>query len=221
MSVPPEALIKKELLSYTIQFILLGFILYHAYTQRKSTVFKAFLSYTAYLTLHTSARATQVGYIIISNPDALELFSHIFKAAFFLIMGYAFLNALITDETLKRILRSNTYTAVLLLVAVALGILLLEGEDFEFIDTIKEVVYEIAEATVTVMIINILYHSWRDTKARNLIFIAVAFMFYLLADAAHLYSLTWGFSELEYMLRHTLRLAALIVLTYSMLVYKK
>jgi hypothetical protein len=221
MSVPPEALIKKELLIYTIQIVLLGLILYHTYTQRKSTVFTAFVSYTIYLSLHISARATQIGYLALSSPDALELFSHIFKAAFFLIMGYAFLNALITDETLKRILRSNTYTAILLLVIVALGIVLLEGKGFGFMGTVKEAVYEIVEVTVMIMIVIILYHSWKDTKAPNLVLVALAFLFFLLADVAHLYSLIWGFSALEYMLRHVLRLSALLVLTYSMLAYKK
>jgi hypothetical protein len=221
MGAPPEALIIRELWGYGIQGVLLALILYNAYTRGKTTIFKAFTAYTIYLSLHIVARAMQVGFVDLNNPDALELFSHVFKAAFFLIMGYVFLDALITDKVLKRILKSNTYVAILLLVVIALGILIVEGQDFVFMDTVKELVYEIVEVTVIIMIINILIHSWMDTRAKNLLLVATAFILYLLADAAHIYSLVWGFSELEYVVRHLLRLGALAILTYSMLVYKR
>ncbi len=168
MGVPPEALIRKELIGYAFQAGLLGAVLFHAYTHGKKTIFRAFLTYGVYLGLHISTRGAQVGYAVPLDPESLELFSHVLKSAFFLIMGYAFLDALITEKTLKKILRSNLYIALILLVVLALGIVMVEGKNFEFMETVKEVVYEIAEVTVTIMIINIIIHSWMDTKARNL-----------------------------------------------------
>lgn len=226
MSMIDVSLINRELVTEAIQLIIVLIILSHLtfearIDRRKKILLGAFLFYTAYLVLHMLMRATQAGHLGAPYPEALSLLSHAFKTLFFMTFGYALLDALIEDELLQRVLRSTTVLSFLIIAVVSLGIIAVEGVNLHFNETIKELVYELAEMMVQVMIINIAYQSWRETKSSNLILIGVAFGLYFTADIVHTYSLMWGFNEREFAARHLVRLLALLLIAYTLLYHKE
>jgi hypothetical protein len=220
------ALIKREVISEALQLIVVVIILYHVLAEsridkRKKILFLAFLQYAVYLSLHMLMRATQAELISIPYPEILGLFSHAFKAMFFMTFGYAILDALIEDELLRRILRSTTMLSFLIIGIISLGNIALEGVNLQFNESVYELVYELLEMTVQVMIINIAYQSWKETRSSNLILIGAAFSMYFTADIIHTYSLIWGFVEKEFALRHLIRLLALLLIAYTLLYHKE
>jgi hypothetical protein len=220
------ALIKRELITEGLQLIVVAILLYHLFGEsrvekRKKILFLAFLSYSLYLLLHMSMRATQAELIFVFSPEVLDLFSHAFKTLFFMTFGYALIEALIEDELLMKIFKSSTILFFLSIAIISLGIIALEGVNLQFSHTIKELVYELAEMIIQVMIINIAYQSWKETRSNNLIFIGIAFSLYLLADITHTYGIVWGFMKIEFVTRHLIRLFALILIAYTLLYHKE
>jgi hypothetical protein len=220
------ALIKKELITEALQLIIVVIILHRIFIKsridrRKKILFLAFLFYAVYLSFHILMRATHAELIAAPYPEVLGLFSHAFKALFFMTFGYALLDALIEDRLLRRILQSTTLLAFLILGIISGGIIAVEGVNLQFNETIKELVYELAEMMVQVMIINIAYQSWKETRSSNLILIGAAFSLYFIADFIHTYSLMWGLIEREFAVRHLVRLLALLLIAYTMLYHKE
>ncbi len=216
------SLIKRELITEVTQLLIVIVIAYHLFIEskidrKKKMLLLAFISYSINLLLHMSMRATEAGFLGMPYPEILSLFSHAFKTMFFMIFGYTLLDALIIEESLRRILRSTAVLYFLILIITSLGIIFLEGVEVLFERTAKEIVYELMEMAVQLMIINIIYQCWRDTRFKNLVLTGGAFALYLIADATHTYSLIWGFSALEYSLRHIVRLTALLLLAYTLL----
>lgn len=221
-----EDMIKLELVTEAIQFTILLVLMYHSFAKaridgQQRLFFFAFASYGFFLILHAYTRALHVGFLNLGYYDISALFAQLFKTMFFMLFGYAILDALIRDATLKRILKSNAVAAFLILFLISIGIVLIEGRALLFSDTAKALIYESLEITIQVMIINIAYHSWRDTGSKNLLMVGGAFILFLAADVAHIYRILWGFSLIEYMVRHTLRLFALALLAYALIFYNK
>ncbi len=218
--------IKYELANEALQLAIALLLLRHTFiesrgSERKKILFFAFASYVTYLFLHMSMRATQAGYVSLPYPEILGLFSHAFKAMFFMIFGYAALEALVSEPLVRKILRSSTISAFLILLAVSAGSILIEGLSLAFNDTVKELVYELIEMSALVMIVNIIYHSWKETRSANLLVTGTAFLVFFLADFAHAYSVMFGYTRIEFMARHVLRLLALILLAYALMYHKE
>ncbi len=220
------ALIKRELITEALQLIVVVIILHHILVEsridrRKKILFLAFLFYALYLSFHMLMRATQAELIAAPYPEIQGLFSHAFKTLFFMTFGYALLDALLEEELLRRILRSTALLSFSIIAAISLGIIAMEGVNLQFNESVKELVYELAEMAAQVMIINIAYQSWKETRSRNLIVIGAAFSLYFIADFTHTYSLMWGFMKWEFAVRHLVRLLALLLIAYTMLYHKE
>ena len=218
--------IKYELVSEVLQLGIALLLLHHTFIEsrthaRKRILFFAFASYMLYLLLHISMRATQAGYGALPYSEILSLFSHTFKTMFFMIFGYAALEALVSELLVRKILHSSAISAFLILLVVSIGSILIEGWNLSFSGTIKELVYELIEMSVQVMIINISYQSWKETHSANLLLTGTSFLLFFLADLTHAYSLIWGYTRIEYIARHVLRFLGFILLAYVLMYHKE
>lgn len=218
--------IKYELITEALQLGIALLLLRHTFiesriNERKRILFLAFVSFVLYLVLHMFMRAIQAGYILPLYPEIISLFSHTFKTMFFMIFGYAAFDALISEPLVRRILHSSTISAFLILLVISTGIIAIEGWNLNFNDTIKELVYELIEMSAQVMIINIIYQSWKETRSANLLVTGASFLLFFLADFTHAYSLMWGYTRIEFIARHVVRLLALALLAYALIYYEE
>ncbi len=194
-------------------------LIYVNYLRSKLEKRKLLLSAAfAFFAAHT---ALQIYSLTLSgfSFEIFSVFSHAFETLFFMIFGYAIVDALVADPILHRINRTNVYVVLLFLTGFSVGMVLMEGAKFAFAHTYKELVYELVEVTIQVLILNIIYHSWRDTQARHLLFSGAAFVLFLAGTLTHVYALLWGLAAMELfsLLRSALYLPALLLLAYASL----
>ena len=92
-----------------------------------------------------------------------------------------------------------------------------------FAHSYKELVYELVELTIQVLILNIIYHSWKDTKARHLVFTGMAFALFIAGTVGHIYALLYETAPMQLysLLRAALYLPALVLMAYAYIFVEK
>jgi hypothetical protein len=211
-----------ELLLEALQFIAVLVLLYVNYSKSKldkgkRLLFMAFIFYIAHLVPQIYNTILRIYGKHIFEIAAIS--SHVFETLFFMTFGYAIVNALVADPILHKINRTNLYVVLLFVLIFSIGMVFMEGVKLAFAHTHKELVYELVELTIQVLILNIIYHSWKDTQARHLLFTGAAFVLFIAGTTGHVYALLYETAPMELysLLRSALYLPALILLAYTAL----
>jgi hypothetical protein len=215
-----------ELFLSSFQVIAVLVLLYVNYVksrieERKRLLFAAFLLYL----FHLISQTYNVFLQLRGEPflEVAAISSHVFETLFFMTYGYAIVNALVADPILHRINRTNMYVVLLFILVFSVGMVMIEGKNLVFAHTYKELVYELVELTIQVLILNIVYHSWKDTRARHLVYTGVAFALFISGTVGHVYALLYETAPMELysLLRTALYLPALYLMAYAAIFVEK
>ncbi len=174
-----------------VQFLLVSFIIYKLSTGGRAVVGRqwlvyAFVLYLIHLLFFTGEHATRLGLVYLINPETLSVFHHLFFTLLFIAFGYGLIDVLITQPLQKRILRHSTYLIVSVLTVISLVIILVEGKELEFTHAGMEFIYEMLQAATNLLIIVILYNSWKDTGSRKLLLDTIAITLFFLGNTGHI-----------------------------------
>jgi hypothetical protein len=214
--------LKYMILFEVIQLFIVSVLLYVMFkksrgVEEKRLLLLAFTAYAVSLILRLHNTSAMAGIELFSFSEVLAVTEHMFKVLFFILFAYAIMDALVVDSVLKEITGSTAYIALALAFVFSAGLVLKEGESLTFTFTQKELVYELAEAILSLFVLNILYHSWRDTKSPKLLLVEIAFLFFFTAALGHSYNLMWGFSWDRQLVTDFFRLIGLMTLAYTTL----
>ncbi|MEE9594812.1 MAG: hypothetical protein V3V92_05370 [Candidatus Hydrothermarchaeales archaeon] len=181
------------LLIGSLQLILVGLIIYRLYVGKRRSgrdwLMKVFFLYLIHLMFFMGESATNAGLILLINPDILGLFHHYFFTLLFIAFGYGILDAIVTQPLHKRILKHNTILSILVLTFITMAIILSEGKELKFSHTGMEFIYEIFQALINLLVIVVLYNSWKDTGSRRLMLDTVAISLFFFGNTGHILTL--------------------------------
>jgi hypothetical protein len=213
-------ILKYMILFEATQLLAVGVLLYAMFRKLRATgegrlLFLSFGAYTISLLLRLHNTSAMAGVEMFTFSEVFAVGDHLFKVLFFILFAYALMDALVEEPALKDITRSTALIAVALAFTFSTGLIVKEGENLKFIFTQKELVYELAEGILSLLVLNILYHSWRDTRSRRLLLSGTAFLFFFVGSIGHSYNLMWGFTWERQLLTDFFRLIGFVVLAYS------
>ncbi len=208
------------LLFEIVQLFVVSALLYAMFKKSHADVGKrllllAFAAYAASLLLRLYNTSIMAGFVQLRFSELFAVTEHTFKLLFFMLFAYALMDAIVGDPMLKGITRTTAHIAISLTLIFSFGLILKEGESLAFTFTPKELVYELAEGILSLFTLNILYHSWSDTRSQKLLLSGVAFVFFLAASLGHSHNLMWGFSWDRQLIVDFLRLAGFLTLAYA------
>lgn len=177
----------------------------------------SFMAYAVSLLMRLHNTSAMAGIEAFSFSEVFAVTEHLFKVMFFILFAYALMDALVGEPVLREITKSTAYIAVALALVFSLGLIIKEGAALSFSFTQKELVYELAEAILSLLVLNILYHSWRDTRSPKLLMSGMAFFFFLIGSLGHSYNLMWSFSWDRQLFTDFFRLIGFVILAYGTL----
>jgi len=215
-----EALYNQLLILGVIQFLLVGLIVYKIYMGRKEIgrewLMKVFVIYAMHLLLFIGENATHADLIYLFDPEVLSLLHHFFFTLVFIIFGYGLVDAITTQPLHKRILKHNTILTVSLITFITLAMILLESEGLKFSHTSMEFIYEIIQAIVNLLIIVVLYNSWRETGSRRLMLDTLAISLFFLGNTGHILTII-ATVAMETHLQFTI--AKYVMFTFALIIF--
>jgi hypothetical protein len=203
-----------------VQFLVLSMLLYRTFrgfkeSEEKKNLFIAFLLYTLYIIFMVCYASIREGYLNLPNSDLTKIIGHLFKALFFMVFGYLILGAVIIEPLLKKILNTNTYIALALVIFFTAFVLLFERGSGVVLVSNLELAYELIVVTMQILILNVIYHSWRVSKLRKLELYMTAFLLFTVATLVHLFYVFYGMWEIHYSSMLLIYTIAVGILLYS------
>lgn len=182
-----------ELISL-VQFLLVTFIIFRLSIGKKTMVGRewllwAFALYWVHLLFFWGELEMRESLVPLINPDILGVLHHLFFTLFFIAFGYGLVGVIVTQPLLRRIYRHSTYLIVFVIILISLAIVLSDVIGLRFSHTDKEFIYEGLQGTINLLIIVVLYNSWKDTGSRRLFLDSVAFSIFFLGNVGHILTL--------------------------------
>ncbi|MEE8402051.1 MAG: hypothetical protein V3R86_07860, partial [Candidatus Hydrothermarchaeaceae archaeon] len=202
-----------------VQLFMVILLMSHNYREykldnQKKILFISFLMYFLYLAFFIFNTSIES---ITQKPhsELASIFSHMFKNLFYILFGFSILMALITDSMLNRILKTSVYLGAIMVILGHLGVIIVEGNNLKFHETVKELAFESINIAFQILVINVIYHSWRATKSKNLLLYGGAFILFLASDLLHFHNLMWGYLWLRHLMINVFSTLGLLALAYS------
>lgn len=202
-----------------VQIFMLSTILYHTFkgfqqSNEKKILFSAFLMYLLYIVFRLVSFQNEE-HSLYAYTSAVKMLSHLFKALFFLIFGYLVLRAVITEPLLKKILDTNTYLALALITLLTLFVILFEDGAEGILSLNIELSNELIVVTLQILILNVIYHSWKVSRLRKLELYFIAFLVFTFATTIHLFYVYQGITGPHFYVMWLIYTIAVGILLYS------